>query len=379
MVPVQGEHLLPPHFSPLILVPFSFNTTGFVPDLTPATFPSVGVGGHVLHGGYGVSSHTHGLALDWLDSATIVLANSSLVTCSSTENPDLFWALRGAGGSLGVVTEFRFKTFAAPDTVTFFIAQAPWKTEQQAREGMTAFQNFVTDETKMPRELNMRLFITNRFVNFEGLFYGDRAGLQAVMAPLLKATNASLVLSQQGGWLDQVKHFGNGVNLDQGHPYSMHETFHSSSLYTHPLTPLQLQTFTTYWFTRAKANKRDWYVQIDVHGGPTSAVSSLPIDSTSYAHRNHTFMFLFYDRVDRGVYPAEGFAAIQNFVGNVTDRIPEEEWGMYVNYPDPLMSRETAMRNYWGAHLERLRRVKGMVDPGDLFSYSQGVLPALPA
>ncbi|KAK3350483.1 hypothetical protein B0H65DRAFT_506096 [Neurospora tetraspora] len=319
------------------------------------TCPGVGVGGHVLHGGYGVSSHTHGLASDWLDSATLVLANSSVVTCSSTQNPDLFWAIRGAGGSLGIVTEFRFKTFAVPERVTFFIAQAPWKTEQQAREGMAAFQDL---------ELNMRLFITNRFVNFEGLFYGDKSGLQGVLGPLLKVTNASLVMAQQGGWLDQVKHFGNGVSLDQGHPYSMHETFYSSSLYTHPLTPSQLSAFTSYWFTHAKSNKRDWYVQIDVHGGPTSAVTVPDVDSTAYAHRNYLFMFLFYDRVDKVVYPAEGFAAIQNFVGNVTDKIPVEEWGMYVNYPDPQMEREAAQRNYWGKHLERLRIVKGAVDPG---------------
>ena len=156
-----------------------------------------------------------------------------------------------------------------------------------------------------------------------------------------------------------------------------HETFYSSSLYTNALTPSQLSAFTSYWFTHAKANKRDWYVQIDVHGGPTSAVAIPDVDSTAYAHRNHLFMFLFYDRVDRGAYPTEGFSAIQNFVGNVTDKIPVEEWGMYVNYPDPQMEREAAQRNYWGKHLDRLRTVKGSVDPGDLFSYPQGVVPAL--
>lgn len=80
----------------------------------------------------------------------------------------------------------------------------------------------------------MRLFITNRFVNFEGLFYGDKSGLQGVLGPLLKVTNASLVMAQQGGWLDQVKHFGNGVSLDQGHPYSMV----ISSLFLFTLVPI---------------------------------------------------------------------------------------------------------------------------------------------
>ncbi|KAK3949931.1 hypothetical protein QBC32DRAFT_316345 [Pseudoneurospora amorphoporcata] len=119
----------------------------------------------------------------------------------------------------------------------------------------------------------------------------------------------------------------------------------------------------------------DWYVQIDVHGGPTSAVTVPDVDSTVYAHRNYLFMFLFC--VDRGVYPAEGFAAIQNFVGDVTHNIPVEEWGMYVNYLDPQMEREAAQKNYWGQHLDRLASVKGSVDPGNLSSYPQGVVPAV--
>ncbi|KAK1773163.1 hypothetical protein QBC45DRAFT_102386 [Copromyces sp. CBS 386.78] len=63
------------------------------------TCPGVGVGGHSLHGGFGFSSHTYGLAVDWIAAATVVLANSTVVTASPTENPDLFWALRGAGSN----------------------------------------------------------------------------------------------------------------------------------------------------------------------------------------------------------------------------------------------------------------------------------------
>ncbi|KAF8848646.1 FAD-binding domain-containing protein [Acephala macrosclerotiorum] len=63
------------------------------------TCPGVGVAGHVGGGGYGYISHTHGLALDALVEATAVLANSTVVTASTTQNPGLFWAIRGAGAS----------------------------------------------------------------------------------------------------------------------------------------------------------------------------------------------------------------------------------------------------------------------------------------
>lgn len=138
------------------------------------------------------------------------------MNCSETENPDLFWAVRGAGSSFGVVTEFRFNTFVVPETLTVFVASLRWGTEERALAGMKAVQEFALD---MPEEVNMRLFIHPRFINLEGLYYGDKASLQAALAPLIAKTNATFQLQQQGGWLDQIKHFGGGLALDQGHPY----------------------------------------------------------------------------------------------------------------------------------------------------------------
>jgi len=337
------------------------------------TCPGVGVGGHALHGGYGVSSHTKGLALDWMIGATVVLANSTVVECSETENPDLFWAIRGAGASMGVVTEFRFKTFEPPEALTVFVAALRWGTEERALAGMKAVQEFALD---MPAELNMRLFMTPRFINLEGLYYGTKEEMQAVLAPLIAKTNATVQLQQQGGWLDQVKHFGGGLALDQGHPYDYHETFNSASLYTNALNDTQLGDFVNYWFKYAKSNKRDWYVHIDIHGGKNSAVAKPDPSQFSYAHRDFLFMYLFYDRVDRGVFPATGFGHIQNFVSNITQTMPESAWGRYINYPDPSLDQKTAQENYWGPNLAKLQAIKKAVDPTDLFHYPQGIVPA---
>ncbi|KAI0674668.1 FAD-binding domain-containing protein [Trametes maxima] len=70
----------------------------------------VGVGGFTLGGGYGPLSGEHGLAIDNLLSATVVLADGRIVKTSNDEEPDLFWAIRGGGGQFGVVVEFVFKT-----------------------------------------------------------------------------------------------------------------------------------------------------------------------------------------------------------------------------------------------------------------------------
>ena len=148
----------------------------------------------------------------------MVLANATVVNVSATENPDIFWAIRGAGGSIGIVSSFRFNTFAAPENLTIFIASAPWGTQDKAVAGLKAVQSFAMHD--MPAELNMRVFITGKFVNLEGLYWGNKAGLLSVLQPLLNKTGATLQLQQEGGWMDQLNHFGNGMALDQGHPYT---------------------------------------------------------------------------------------------------------------------------------------------------------------
>jgi Berberine and berberine like len=137
-----------------------------------------------------------------------------------------------------------------------------------------------------------------------------------------------------------------------------------------------LNSFVNYWFKYAKTNKRSWYVQIDLHGGSTSAVTTPAVDSTAYIHRDYLLMYSFYDRIDKGDFPADGFSSIQNFVANITGGMVKSDWGMYINYPDPKLDQNTSQVNYWGNHLPKLQAVKKAVDPTNVFHYPQGILPA---
>ncbi|MFC7360762.1 FAD-binding oxidoreductase [Nocardioides astragali] len=77
--------------------------------ITSGDTMSVGVGGLTQAGGIGWMVRKHGLTIDSVVAAEVVTAAGEVVRASATENPDLFWAIRGGAGNFGIVTAFELQ------------------------------------------------------------------------------------------------------------------------------------------------------------------------------------------------------------------------------------------------------------------------------
>lgn len=106
---------------------------------TGGVISSTGIAGLTLGGGYGYLAGKHGLAVDNLVAATLVTADGETVRASDSENPDLYWALRGGGGNFGVVSSFEYSLHTVGPTIMAGVIAWPIS---QAREVLRFYREF---------------------------------------------------------------------------------------------------------------------------------------------------------------------------------------------------------------------------------------------
>jgi FAD/FMN-containing dehydrogenase len=162
-----------------------------------------GVGGLTLGGGVGWLMRNHGLTVDSLRAAEVVLADGELVRASDDEHQDLFWALRGGGGDFGVVTRFEFEAPPVGPIVLGGMLAYPWEqamdaftATRQMMEGappeLTAFCVMLTAPPQEPFPVELRgerVGVVALAWSGEDLERGER-----VIAPLREARPAALDL-----------------------------------------------------------------------------------------------------------------------------------------------------------------------------------------
>ncbi|PPR06414.1 hypothetical protein CVT24_002553, partial [Panaeolus cyanescens] len=254
------------------------------------------------HGGYGFTSRAWGLTLDTIQSLEIVLANGSIVTTSSLCNADLFWALRGASSSFGIVTSMTASTFPAPPSVTSFLYV--WDvTIEQATTSVLTYQGFALSPST-PSNLGLYLVLTKGSQEGKvgmwimGAYYGPPSNFNSTLAPLLctfPETNNKTV--SETTYIKSVEILGFMGRLNTTQLPDEPNTFYAKSLMTpegSPMTREMVEAWMKYLGKQGFSADTVWYIEIELYGGPTSKINQIPFDSSSFGKRDTLFTIQLY-------------------------------------------------------------------------------------
>jgi len=342
------------------------------------TCPYVGSGGHTGCGGFGFASRLWGLALDAIIGAQVVLANGSIVDASSTKNQDLFFAIRGASPSFGIVTSLTVKTQAAPPENVFFIYTFSPPNSTIAVKTYLAFQSY--GAKRAPPALGIRVRLANGVFAITGAYYGSQSKFAGVIQPLLDAMPLPPTSStiQTYDWLGILGKFAGG-SLNTSATADGSDAFYAKSLMVpeaQPLTQTALLSLFQYLYSAGKTSDTSWFILAELWGGPGSAVNAIPSTNTAFSRRSGLHLFQFYARSNNFAppYPADGISFLNGMVNSITTKMPNTSFAMYTCYIDPQLSAANAHSVYYGnATTARLVTIKSQLDPHHVFSFPQAI------
>ncbi|HYI19997.1 MAG TPA: FAD-binding oxidoreductase, partial [Solirubrobacteraceae bacterium] len=311
--------------------------------------PNVAVGGHALGGGFGLSGRAHGLALDRIRAIRVVTADGRRRRVTARDGEELFWALRGGGGSFGIVVAFEIDPVRATDGAWFRVTYPA----AQREEALAAFDGFAPAAAP---ELTSILGLTPSGAQAFGQFLGSERRMRRLLGPLTRVAGASLSTGAASHMTLMRRWAACATQTTPAQCAALpRQPFAASSVYvTDPVPAEGRRAF-------ARAADTGATLLCDAYGG---AVSRRTPDATAFVHRDVRFSV----QVLR-------YAAIGTAVPEVARArrliAPFGNGHAYQNYPDPGIGRP--LRAYYGANLARLRAVKEAVDPGGRFRPAQGV------
>ena len=336
---------------------------------TPLGFISeVGLAGLTLGGGLGYLTRRFGWTVDNLLEVEIVTADGQVRRASRDENPDLFWAIRGAGANLGVVTSFKLRLHEVGPTVYGGLIAWPFDRAEQILEA------YRTLTTKAPRELAawMVLFRAppapfvpqewhgERICAMAVCYSGDLDEVDEVLAPIRAIGEPVFDLLAEQLYTEVQSY------LDATEPKGNHY----------------------YWKTEFAAELSDDFLSLwpDLAAEcpiPEAQIGILHVggalnerdgDDGAVGNRDARYAYGVIGCWEPGEPGADGFPA---WVRGAWQRVRRfSTGGNYINF-QTADEDEERIRATYGAHFDRLVEVKTMYDPHNVFRSNRNIRPGL--
>jgi FAD/FMN-containing dehydrogenase len=333
--------------------------------VTGGRVPSTGIGGLTLGSGSGWLERKLGYAVDNMIGAEVVLAGGDIVHASETENPDLFWGLRGGGGNYGIVTKFEFRLHPVGPIVFGGMLIFP---RSRAAEVMRAYRDLMeTAEDDIGGAVALVCAPPEEFVPepMHGMpvvgvivcYTGNPENGPTAMKPILDL-GPVMNMTQPMPYLEVQR------LIEAGNPPGMQQYWKAAMLPEFPDDAIEA-------LVAAAAEPRSTMTAVIVMplGG---AVHRVADDATAMGWRGARWgIHILGEWPD----PSENEAQIA-WVRKVDEAIqPWAQKGAYLNY---LMDEgEQRVKDSFGAHYKRMEEIKNKYDPTNFFRLNQNIKPTV--
>jgi FAD/FMN-containing dehydrogenase len=331
---------------------------------TPSGFISTtGVGGLTLGGGHGYLSRRYGLTIDNLLEAEVVLADGRVVRASETEEPDLFWALRGGGGNFGIATAFTFRLHPVRNVIagpTAWPVSSTTDVLKWYRDFLPAqdddLYGFFAVMTVPPVDMFPEVFHLHKVCAVMWCYLGDAGDADEALAPVRDLEPAFEGIGEAP--FPAVQSI-----FDDLYPPGLQWYWRGDFLRTIPDEAVAAHAH----FAEALPTMHSTMHLYPIDG----AVHEKRPDETAWAYRDST-----YSQVIVGVDPdPANAAALKQWTVDYWDAThPFSAGGAYVNFM--MDEGQDRVRATYGDNYQRLTEVKATYDPQNVFRINQNIRPA---
>jgi FAD/FMN-containing dehydrogenase len=312
--------------------------------MSSGDYGDVGVGGLATAGGIGFLARKFGLTIDHVTAAELVLADGRIVRADASQNPDLLWALRGAGGNFGIVTAFELDAYPVSDVV---FAQMLY----DATDATGLLERWGKLVEAAPRELTSFLYLSpgrgGSAPVAQALTVWSGDDTDAAVGALTPLLSVAPVLQQQAQLLPyaaivaphDATHYGGQADPLFSNGFAAHLTPELNEAIAAGLRGAGLHGATTP------------FVAIRAVGG---AVNDVDPDATAYPHRHQNFNVSSVG-ADAGRFRAHW------------DELRPHLDGLYLSFETD--QRPQRLHDaFGGPTLTRLRELKAVYDPQNVFN-----------
>lgn len=322
--------------------------------------PSVGVSGYALGGGWNFFCRYLGFGCDSLISLKMVNYQGDILTANEDENPDLFWACKGAGdANFGVIVSLTFKIPKQTGRVTYFEIYRPGATAEMQARFLSVWQDWLPE---LDPRMTLRPSIYNaadegRAIFSRGIFFGRPEEAEELLNPLIESADMEFTA--------RYVSFARAVQI-LGSVYPPFESFKTTGRFVEePFTRFDVGRIVSLLGERPEGVDLIEF-GLFAMGGRVSRVCPR---ASAFFFRNANYILTPQAMWTEPASAEDGLEWVDDAFGVIEPLTV----GSFVNFPfDGLIDYEKA---YYGGNVPRLTCVKRKYDPLDVFRYPQSIRP----